>query len=192
MYNNKEFNKWLKGLKKEGKKAFLITSRSEYAYEDYVEWCEEMGRTPAPEDSERYWRWVADSQNNQWEDDKSNIKFSSILKPYQVLITGRLGLWWGRPSVYPEIHDSLIEAIERCCSGCDDLEAEYDEKCVYVSGYHHDGTNHFQIYLIKSTTDIEQLKRLIEKAKELDPENGFNPEDSYNRRFFDKITDWLY
>lgn len=192
MNKNKDFAKWLRNLKKENKRAFLITSRAEYSYEDYLEWCEDMDEDPAPENSSEFYNWVANSQTMMWEDDQSNIEHSSTLKPYKVLITGRLGLWWGHPSIYPEIRNSLIDAIHRCCDGSDDLEAEYDDKCIYVNGYHHDGTNSFQLYLIKPTANIEELERRIAQAKNLDPENGFDPENSYNRRFFEKITDWLF
>lgn len=191
MKNSKEFAKWLRNLKKESKRAFLITSRAEFSYEDYVEWCEEMDEDPAPESSAEFYYWQAKSRTITWEEDQTNIEHSSILKPYKVLITGRLGLWWGHPSIYPEIHNSLIDAIKRCCDGSDDLDAEYDDKCVYVNCYHHDGTNRFRLYLIKPTANIDELKRRIEKVKGLDPENGFDPEDKYNRRYFEKITDWL-
>lgn len=188
MKNNKSFAKWLKTLP--NGKAFLITSREEFSYEDYLEWCEDMDETPAEEGSSEFYNWVVDMQMETFECDKLNIKTSSTLKPYKVLITGRLGLWWGHPTIYPEIHDSLLDAIMRCAE--DDLEAEYDEKCVYVNSYHHDGTNCFRLWLIKPTADIRELEERIEKAKRDDPENGFDPENAYNRRYFAKITDWLY
>lgn len=179
---NKSFKRWLKTLPKG--KAWLLDSHTDLDYETYLEWCDDMEETPAPENSNEFYQWVGDEQEEIFECDKDNIKYSSTLKPYKALITGKLGLWWGSPTIMPEIHDNLLGAIMRCAE--DRLVAEYDENCVYVSASHHDGCNCFQIYLIKPDVDIDLLEERINKAG-----YDYNPENSYERRFFEKITDYL-
>lgn len=183
MKKNNGFKQWLKS-RPDGK-APLINSHEDLDYESYLEWCYDMDEEPAEENSDKFYDWVAEEQENIFECDKENLKYSRTIKDYKVLITGQLGLWWGRPTIKPEIMDNLLDAIMRCAE--DRVESVYDEKCVYVDAPHHDGCNCFQLYLIKPNVDINKLEERIEEIG-----YDYNPENAYERRFFEKITDYLF
>lgn len=87
------------------------------------------------------------------EDESNSECFWDQVKEYdrkagrRVCITGRLGLWWGRPDIDPVECDSLESALNRCI-GRDilDIKAEEDDRGrFFFSCCHHDGTNVFEI-----------------------------------------------
>ena len=183
MKKNENFLKWLEGRPE--KKAFLFSSDSEYTYSDYLEYCDDMGETPAPDNSNTFYNWVADMQSDNFETDLDNCRNSSILANTKFLVTGKLGLWWGRPTILPEIISDFDEVVERISE--DNIEAWYDTDCIYITASHHDGTNSFEVFIIKENADISALEDRIEKEK-----YDFNPRGAYDKRFFEKITDFLF
>lgn len=183
MKKDNGFSKWLKS--QPNKMAYLVHSNDEFTYQEYLDWCSDMDEEPAGEGSSEFYEWCADEARNNYECDIDNIKYSSILKNRKFLVVGKLGLWWGNPTIMPEIFDSLPDALERIAE--DELEADYDETCIYASATHHDGRNSFRIFIIKPGADISALEARIEKEQ-----FDFEPTSKYDARFFEKITTWLY
>lgn len=181
---NQDFLNWLKARGDEG--AYLFSTNEDFTYEDYLDYCEEMDMTPAPEDSDEYHNYVAQNRQDNYECDRDNCRCAGELKDRHFLITGTLGLWWGHPEIKPEIYDDFDSAIDRLIGGSDalDVDAHYDTECIYVNAHHHDGTNCFKVYLIRRGADIDILQSLIDENK-LD----INGE---HKRFFEVITDFLY
>lgn len=97
-----------------------------YSYEDYKQWCE---------DNE-----VGADVECLFE----NLKYSDCGK-IPVVISGRLGLWWGRPTIEEVMCDSLGEAVKKCWGDCDAVQVTSKGGVVYVVAMHHDGRNCFEI-----------------------------------------------
>lgn len=127
------------------KKHLLIDTYCEggYSYQDYLEWCEEMDETPAPEGSDAYWDWIDNQKKNDWDDLMANIGCGK--NNGRCLLTGAVGRWDGRHTVYPKAFDTLTDAIKAVAADADDVQVWEDGGHVTVHGLHHDGTNIFEI-----------------------------------------------
>lgn len=130
-----------------------------YTYEDYKEWCEEMGEEPAEEDSIEYWNWIGDTLERDVDDFFANLSWATETP---VLIMGSCGTWMGKREIVPVFFQSadyekvyngewrytnpaLKRAIKKCINNVDAFKVEFDNGVINVYGYHHDGTNCFEI-----------------------------------------------
>ena len=76
---------------------------------------------------------------------------TSWVNEIPVVITGKLGLWNGNPTINHVECKNIEEAVYKCISDMDEVEIYEDSYGnLHVDGYHHDGTNHF---VIKKKTD---------------------------------------
>lgn len=82
-----------------------------------------------------------------FEDFMGGLRYSSIAKRACV-ITGRLGLWDGSPEIAPIVCKTMEEAIYRCVNKCDDCRISQHDSTIIVEGFHHDGTNRFEIHVL--------------------------------------------
>lgn len=114
-------------------------------YEDYKEWCEEMEREPCGEDSEDFYNWLHEETDLDAECFFSNLRYAKGMVQNRCVISGRLGLWNGRPTIEPVMCEDLEEAIRKCWGGCQDAIVELENGVVKVEGLHHDGRNYFEI-----------------------------------------------
>lgn len=114
-------------------------------YEDYKEWCEEMEREPCGEDSGDYYDWLRDEVDINIECFFSNLRYEKGKVQNRCVISGRLGLWNGRPTIEPVMCEDLEEAIRKCWGDCCDVIVELENGVVKVEGLHHDGRNYFEI-----------------------------------------------
>lgn len=113
-------------------------------YSDYLDYCEECAITPQGENSNHYWSWLSETTTEDIDAFFGNLEFSkSDSRPCRV--SGSLGLWWGRPEIKPERHESLSGAVRKCVSNCDDFSVVLEDGKIQVSAYHHDGCNNFVI-----------------------------------------------
>lgn len=147
-------------MAKENERLMFSSLDNGYTYKDYCEWCEENGYEPNTENSWAYLQWVADETENDYYNMLDNIKYSK--NNGRCIISGTLGLWWGRPTIKDVVCDSLVDAIKKCNQN-DYIEVyETDEGYLEVHSIHHDGTNIFIIRPInkrgngKSNEDIEE------------------------------------
>lgn len=125
------------------------------SYQDYLEWCEEMDVEPAEDESQEFIDWCIRECECDWDDFKANMKYSAYANA-PCMITGALGLWWGRPTIKPVYCGSIIEAIEKCSDSCDDIEVKLEDGHLEVLAKHHDGTNVFEIHIL-SKKGIERV-----------------------------------
>lgn len=119
----------------------------DYSYEDYLEWCEEMDEEPAEDESSEFYDWCQRTNELDWDDFKANMKYSAYAN-VPCMITGALGLWWGRPTINPVKCNSIVEAVEKCIGSCDDAEIKLEDGHIEVLAKHHDGTNVFEIHIL--------------------------------------------
>ena len=94
-------------------KFIILTSEVEasgFTREDYEEWCKDNGITPGNDDD--FYEYCAEETQLNYEADMDNIE---SCKQYNVpvVVTGTLGLWWGRPEIRPERFESVADAIHR-------------------------------------------------------------------------------
>lgn len=140
-------------MKNENEITYLDTyGEGGYSYEDFVEYCKDQNwdmqedelEIPA-EYSASYWEWVRAQIEDDVECFFENLKYTKGIVNEPCVITGTLGLWWGRPKVLPTKCDNLIEAVKMCWGDCDDVRVTGLDGVVYVDAMHHDGTNCFEI-----------------------------------------------
>ena len=88
---------------------------------------------------------IYDSTLEEYNNVLQDIKDSEITGNY--IITGSLGLWFGRRQIIPVgVFNTPYEAIMECCGSSDDLRI-YTEAYnkLLVEAIHHDGVNKFEI-----------------------------------------------
>ena len=165
----------------------LIDNDDEFTYDDYLEWCELNGRAPAPEGSGEHYRWEAGQKAIHYEDDRANCRSSKTLCGARFLLTGTLGLWDGKHRIRPVIFGDFDEMVDAILSGGGiiTIRATYDTDGIHFRARHHDGTNVFDAFILKEDADKDVLRRRMTKE-------GFCPYSGYDKRFFQKITDYLY
>lgn len=116
----------------------------DYPYEEYVKECEINGVEPGEPESDEFYEWCHWNTQENFECDLDNIK---ECKEYDVpvVISGTLGLWWGKPEIEPVEMDSVYKAIKKCMGQADYVEAFFTDGVIEVHSTHHDGTNCFTI-----------------------------------------------
>lgn len=141
----------------------VIDTTDNYNYESYLEYCEDMDIEPADKNSNRYYEWVSDMMEMDFDDFVANMKYSEIANT-PCVITGSLGLWYGRPEINPVFMDNLSDAIMKCINNMDYFKVEMINGVINVYGYHHDGTNCFEIYPLS-----KKGQNLVNEVTELKP-----------------------
>lgn len=136
----------------------ILSSRDDFTYDDYVEYCEGLDLEPQGEQSWDYIEWCSHEAFDNYDCDRENIE-RSPMNEGQFIITGTLGLWDGSHEIKcSKTFDTLLDAIDACIPNCAcEIEADWHNGVVEVRVYHHDGTNCF---------DIHQLSKKGERAVE--------------------------
>lgn len=122
----------------------LIDTYNDLEYQDYLENCEFNGIEPAIDGSEDFYNFCHRQKELDIEDFFNNLKYCKDL-PSCWVVTGSLGLWYGRPEVNQIIYDDLEEVIRKCIDHCDMFIVVKKGNTIEVSGWHHDGRNDFEI-----------------------------------------------
>ena len=137
------------------------------SYEDYLEMCKENGMEPKKEGSFEQIEEVIEYMTINFDDFKSNLKYSKWNIP--CMITGSLGLWNGCPTITPVLCNNLVEAIEKCFGSCDDLEVNLENGHLEVLAKHHDGINCFEIHILSKKGLREVERPIYEYEKDFEP-----------------------
>ena len=108
------------------------------------------------------WDYICNMRDFEWEDIMYNLidQFGGN----EVILSGFLGLWNGRPQIANYHFAHIEQAIHKCLQSGDEWSVSYDNWGIYLAVYHHDGVNNFTISPIKENTNLSE--ELIE---------GFNP-----------------
>ena len=156
------------------KDCVLYDSTEIWDYDDYKEFCEEMGYPVHPYDSPGYWDAVRRQQDNDWEDFQANMGCSG-LNNQPCMITGTLGLWNGRPDIIPVKCDSIMEAIEKCLNNSYSYECDIvlNDGHLDVNIHHHDGTNCFEIWLLSKKGQREVERPVYKWEKDYEPKRDW-------------------
>lgn len=140
------------------KEQLLLDTTYINSYDDYVELCVDAFVKPEPEDSEGYWDYVEHTRDIEVSDFFSNLEAAESNAQYYWLITGSLGLWYGKRDIDMTHEKTLADAIKRCIGSCDDAIIKKRGSVIYVTGLHHDGRNHFEIRAL-SDIGLDRLER---------------------------------
>jgi len=135
----------------------IFDSARDIDFEEVREHCEINDMEVPEEGSNGYWDIVSHIREWELEDFWDNLKFfDKKLKHQSVMVTGRMGLWNGRPEIVPTLVNGIDEAIRKMCdSSIMDLKVEYDGGVINVYASHHDGTNCFEIHKLSKAGRME-------------------------------------
>ena len=64
------------------------------------------------------------------------------------VVCGTVGTWRGVRTICAKRFDNMKEAIYACVDRCDEVVISQRASNILVDGYHHDGTNHFEIHVL--------------------------------------------
>ena len=141
---------------KHGKFTLATSDTDGFDYEEYLDFCEANGIEPRGENSDDFYDWCREESSINFDDDLDNIE---NCKEYNVpvLITGHLGLWWGKPDIDPVRVESVIDAVHRCLRSADyGATIEWEDGEIHVYSYHHDGCNYFTIRALSKKGQAKQ------------------------------------
>ena len=148
----------------------LTTSTDGFEYQDYVEFCEDNYIEPEGKNSDAFWEWCREEADNNFECDFENINSCEEYN-IPVVLTGTLGLWWGRPDIKPMVFDSVYDALMHIRNtSIDEMEARFVDGHIEVDASHHDGCNVFTIRALsaKGQRKMYQGYEYIDNLKPVD------------------------
>ena len=64
------------------------------------------------------------------------------------VVCGTVGTWQGDRAICAKRFDNLTDAIYACVNPCDEVVISQRASNIIVDGYHHDGTNYFEIHVL--------------------------------------------
>lgn len=87
-----------------------------------------------------------------WEEPTSFEEFIEEIENSDVtqrpcVVCGTVGTWQGDRSCVKRF-DDMKDAIYACVNHCDEVVISQRASNILVDGYHHDGTNHFEIHVL--------------------------------------------
>ena len=105
------------------------------------------------------WDYICDMRDMEWE----NVMYNLIgqFAENEVILSGFLGLWNGRPQIANYHFTQIKKAIFKCLQSGDEFQVSYDNWGIYIDVFHHDGTNNFTISPIKQNINLSA--EMIEK-----------------------------
>lgn len=156
------------------KNCVLYDSQADWEYEEYLDYCEEMGIEPAEEDSAEYYEFMSRQHEDDWDCFKDNMAYSKF-KGQPCMITGSLGLWNGNPTIVPVLCDDIMEAIEKCLNNRFSFECDItlNDGHIDVNIHHHDGTNCFEIWLLSKKGQREVERPIYKWEKDYEPKKDW-------------------
>lgn len=75
------------------------------------------------------------------------IEYSDVAQR-PCVVCGTVGTWQGDRAICAKRFDSLKGAIYACVNPCGEVVISQRASNIIVDGYHHDGTNHFEIHVL--------------------------------------------
>lgn len=157
----------------------LLDTRAQFEYKEYVEWCEDNELTVHEENSSEFFDWCNTESQRNYDSDREWLAECKIGNR-AFLVTGRLGLWWGKPEIDTQYSQGLLETIDKCIGkDIEDVTVLLDIQSgvIRVYAYHHDGTNMYELHLLNKNGE-----RWAESCEERGDEIKFN------NKWWTKIT----
>lgn len=137
------------------KKPIEVFNSFDYIYnaeEMWKEYCEDNGIEYC--ESSIDWDYIYDIRDLEWESELCNLMDKFLHN--EVILSGFLGLWNGRPQIANYHFAQIEKAIHKCLSSGDGWSVSFDNWGIYIDVYHHDGTNCFTISPIKKNVCLSE------------------------------------
>lgn len=152
------------------KNCVLYDTQSYNNYEDYKEYCKCIAKEPLSEYSQDFYDFVSQERDLDWEFFESNMNHSNI-NDSSCMLMGTLGLWNKKPDIIPIKFETIMDAIYDCLneSSYYDFDIVLNEGHIDVNVHHHDGTNHFEIYLLSKKGITESERPIYKWEKDFEP-----------------------
>lgn len=88
-----------------------------------------------------------------WEEPTSFEEFIEEIEYSDVaqrpcVVCGTVGTWQGDRAICAKRFDNMKDAIYACVNPCGEVVISQRASNILVDGYHHDGTNHFEIHVL--------------------------------------------
>lgn len=88
-----------------------------------------------------------------WEEPTSFGEFIEEIEYSEVaqrpcVVCGTVGTWQGDRAICAKRFDNLKDAIYACVNHCGEVVISQRASDIIVDGYHHDGTDHFEIHVL--------------------------------------------
>jgi hypothetical protein len=100
------------------------------------------------------WDYIYDIRDMEWEYVMYNL--IGQFAENEIILSGFLGLWNGRPQIANYHFAQIEKAIHKCLSSGDEWSVSFDNWGIYIDVYHHDGTNCFTISPIKRNVCLSE------------------------------------
>lgn len=100
------------------------------------------------------WNYICDMRDFEWEDVMYNLIEQFAYN--EVILSGFLGLWNGRPQIANYHFGQIEKAIHKCLSSGDEWQVSFDNWGIYIDVFHHDGVNTFTISPIKKNISLSE------------------------------------
>ena len=151
-------------------------------YKGYYQECNDLTDEEMEEVSDNtIYDYIYDCLDMEWDDLFLNIKHSKF-GDTPCVITGRLGLWHGKPTIVPVPCDDIEVAIRKCVNNMDYIIVKQVNGHIEVDGIHHDGRNHFEIHLLNNK-GLDAKSRIDE---------GWGNADLGNKCYHKALNDYLF
>lgn len=152
------------------KDCILYDSQSEWDYNDYLQYCDDMDIEPVEEGSHEWYEFNSEQNQRDWDDFRDNLTCSGT-NNQPCMITGSSGLWDGRHEIIPVLCDTIMDAIDKCLGGNYAYEVEIilTDGHIEIHKHHHDGTNCYEIHLLSEKGKREVVRPIYQWEKDYEP-----------------------
>lgn len=86
-------------------------------------------------------------ESTSFEEFIEEIEYSEVAQR-PCVACGTVGTWQGDRAICAKRFDNLKDAIYACVNPCDEVVISQRASNIIVDGYHHDGTNYFEIHVL--------------------------------------------
>ena len=155
----------------------MLYNENDYNQKYYLDVIKDLKEYGEPcyweEDNEDdFYDWESTQKEQDFEDVMGNLMYSKVIKDRKCVIVGSVGTWMGNREIIPTICNNVTDAINKCVEKCELRSIERVDNHLEVSVYHHDGSNHFDLYFLSDKgeeefwetddVDMDNLENFIE------------------------------
>ena len=162
---------------------FVYFDNTDYDFEEYKALLLEVYNNIDKEEvtDKDVFDYISVCQQDDFDDFFTNLMYSENNDKYCV-ITGRLGLWNGRPQIEPCVCSNVTDAIKKCLFDKEYCIIKQVNGHLEVTGIHHDGRNRFEIHLLNDK-GIDAYDRIRE---------GWGRANLADRHYHKSLGDYLF
>jgi hypothetical protein len=139
------------GKVSDGKIAYISSDTPKYEWfvDEWEANHDEDEPEPVPaEGSDEFWDWAADYSQREWDDFRSNFKYSALAGKL-CLVHGYFGGWLGKQAGGKVMRLDSAEDLLACIANhADHVDVWVDKDGLHITNAHHDGTDHYDVDIL--------------------------------------------